>query len=320
MRILQYSLSLIVLTLMGNVLLSAQAQPVQKLRITILSTMLTDRAGKGEWGFSALVDADGHKLLFDSGTDSLLVLHNAKELGIDLSDVPVLILSHSHDDHTGGWNLLRNAFKDAHPTTLDTTYVGEGFFLNRYNADHSFSYSRSADSLRYVSEGGQIQVIKNFTQIYPGVFLTGPVPRQYPERNWSKGDYLNTIHGLVEDSIPEDMSLVIATAKGLVLLSGCGHSGIINTLSYVELNLPGKLYAADGGFHLFNASEKQLDFTADYLRKAGMQYFIGAHCTGINVVYEMRKLCALDKHHCVVGSVGSYFDLDTGITPGLLSK
>lgn len=100
------------------------AQLVHQLRITLLSTMLTDTKGEGEWGFSALVEADGHKILFDSGTDSLLVLNNAKALGIDLSDVPVLILSHSHDDHTGGWNTLHTAFKGR---ALDTTYVGEGF-------------------------------------------------------------------------------------------------------------------------------------------------------------------------------------------------
>jgi 7,8-dihydropterin-6-yl-methyl-4-(beta-D-ribofuranosyl)aminobenzene 5'-phosphate synthase len=318
MRNLKHSLCLVLLILWANIHLSAQL--VHKLRITILSTMLTDTGGKGEWGFSALVEADGHKMLFDSGTDSLLVLNNAKRLGIDLSDVPVLILSHSHDDHTGGWHVLRKAFRGANPSAYATTYVGEGFFLNRYNRDHSFAYSRKEDSSTYIAEGGQIKVFGRFTQIYPGVYLTGPVPRKYPERNWSKADFLNTSQGLVEDSIPEDMSLVVATDKGLVLLSGCGHSGIINTLSYVQQNLPGKLYAADGGFHLFNADEKQLDFTANYLKGAGMQYFIGAHCTGINVVYDMRTRCGLDKYHCIVGSVGSYFDLATGISAGLLSK
>jgi 7,8-dihydropterin-6-yl-methyl-4-(beta-D-ribofuranosyl)aminobenzene 5'-phosphate synthase len=308
MRYLHRALCLLLGLLLAEGPVSAQL--VHQLRITLLSTMLTDTAGKGEWGFSALVEADGHKILFDSGADSLLVLNNAKALGIDLSDVPVLILSHAHDDHTGGWNVLRPP----------TTYVGEGFFLPRYNADHSFGGSRSADSLRYVSGGGRIMVIKNFTELYPGIYLTGPVPRKYPERNYSKGDFLSTPKGLVEDSIPEDMSLVMATDKGLVLLSGCGHSGIINTLAYVRQHLAGNLYAADGGFHLFAASKQQLNFTADYLKKAGLQYFIGAHCTGINVVYELRQLCGLDKQHCVVGSVGSYFDLGTGIAPGLLSK
>jgi 7,8-dihydropterin-6-yl-methyl-4-(beta-D-ribofuranosyl)aminobenzene 5'-phosphate synthase len=296
------------------------AQTIQHLRITILSTMLADTVGKGEWGFSALVEADGHKMLFDAGTDSTLVLNNAKAWGIDLSDVPVLILSHSHRDHTGGWHVLRNAFRAEHPKTLSTTYVGEGFFLNRYNLDHSFEYNRIADSVRYLSEGGQFHVCGNFTQIYPGVYLTGPVPRKYKEKNYGRDTYLKTDRGFVEDSVPEDMSMVIVTTKGLVMLSGCGHSGIINTLAYIQQNIPGKLYAADGGFHLLNADEQQLDFTAKYLTNAGLKYFVGAHCTGINVVYEIRRRCGLERDQSIVGSVGSYFDLDKGIVPGYLAK
>ena len=282
--------------------------------------MLTDTVGKGEWGFSALVEVDGHKILFDAGTDSMLVLNNARELGIDLSDVPVLILSHSHPDHIGGWHVLRNSLRKTHSTALSTTYVGEGFFLNRYKPDHSLGYNRTNDSLRYLSEGGQFQVCRGFTQIYPGVYLTGPVPRKYQEKNYAKGALLKTDRGFVEDSIPEDMSLVITTTKGLVLLSGCGHSGIVNTLAYVQQNVPGNLYAVDGGFHLLSAGEEQLDFTAKYLKAAGMKYFVGAHCTGINVVYEIRRRCELERNQSIVGSVGSYFDLSRGIVPGFLSK
>jgi 7,8-dihydropterin-6-yl-methyl-4-(beta-D-ribofuranosyl)aminobenzene 5'-phosphate synthase len=299
---------------------SLSAQPVRQLRITILSTMLADTLGKGEWGFSALVEADGHKMLFDAGTDSTIVLENAKAWGIDLSDVPVLILSHSHADHTGGWHVLRNAFRGQSPKAYATTYVGEGFFQARYRKDHSVLYNRVGDSIRYLSEGGQIQICRGFTQIYPGVYLTGPVPRMYPEKNYGRGTCLKTDGGFVEDSVPEDMSMVIETTRGLVLLSGCGHSGLINTLAYVQENIPGKLYAADGGFHLLNADEQQLDFTARHLKAAGMQYFVGAHCTGINVVYEIRRRCGLERNQSIVGSVGSYFDLATGITPGFLAK
>src|SRR5580658_7936791 len=85
---------------------SGQNHSINNLKITILSTMLADTAGKGEWGFSALVEADGRKILFDAGTDSTLVVDNAKACGIDLSNISVLVFSHSHDDHTGGWHVL----------------------------------------------------------------------------------------------------------------------------------------------------------------------------------------------------------------------
>src|SRR2546430_381988 len=87
------------------------------LKVTILSTMLADQ-GLGEWGFSALVEADGHKILFDTGARPRTVLENAKELKIDLSDVQDVVLSHFHDDHTTGLMTLRREFAKANPAAL----------------------------------------------------------------------------------------------------------------------------------------------------------------------------------------------------------
>ncbi len=74
---------------------------VQNLKVTILSTMLSDE-GIGEWGFAALVEADGHRILVDTGAKPDTVLSNARELNIDLSDVREVVLTHNHDDHVGG--------------------------------------------------------------------------------------------------------------------------------------------------------------------------------------------------------------------------
>jgi 7,8-dihydropterin-6-yl-methyl-4-(beta-D-ribofuranosyl)aminobenzene 5'-phosphate synthase len=82
------------------------AGQVKTLKVTVLSTMLADR-GLGEWGYSALVEVDGKKILFDTGANPDVVLKNAKSLGIDLSDVEDVVISHNHDDHTGGLLTLR---------------------------------------------------------------------------------------------------------------------------------------------------------------------------------------------------------------------
>jgi len=282
--------------------------------------MLADTSGKGEWGFSALVEADGRKILFDAGTDSSLVADNARQCGVKLSDVETLILSHSHDDHTGGWHVLRNTFRSVIPLAYDTTYVGEGFFNKRFNNDESFLYSRVPDSARYTQEGGHIKVLDQFTEIYPGIYLSGPVPRKYNEKNYQKDNRIQSGNRFIEDDVNEDMSMIISTNKGLVLLSGCGHSGIVNTISYIQEYLKDSLYAAIGGFHLFNADDAQIKWTAGYLKKAGIKYFMGAHCTGINAVYEIRRLCAMKRNECVVGAVGSFFDLSQGIMPGWLAQ
>jgi len=114
----------------------AAAPRVHALRIQVLSTMLADE-GIGEWGFAALVEADGHRLLFDTGNHPTTVLDNAREMHLDLAQVPEVVLSHSHWDHTGGLLTLRRAVQEAHPEALRRVHVGRGLFWSRPNPDGS---------------------------------------------------------------------------------------------------------------------------------------------------------------------------------------
>src|SRR5215470_65435 len=110
---------------------AAQQHRVQSVDVKVLSTMLADTAGIGEWGFSALVVADGHRILFDTGARPETVRNNARELKVDLTNVPDVILSHNHGDHTGGLITLRRSVRDGHADALAVTHVGEGIFLKR---------------------------------------------------------------------------------------------------------------------------------------------------------------------------------------------
>ena len=117
---------------------------VKHLKITILSTMLA-QTGFGEWGFSALVEADSIKILFDAGGHERTVLENTKELNINLSNVPVLILSHWHDDHTAGRIPLRNAMDTINKQALAITHVGSGFLTAvLWQRVHSLQISQRA--------------------------------------------------------------------------------------------------------------------------------------------------------------------------------
>jgi 7,8-dihydropterin-6-yl-methyl-4-(beta-D-ribofuranosyl)aminobenzene 5'-phosphate synthase len=108
----------------------AHAEPgrVQSLKVTILSTMLADGQELGEWGFSALVEADGHRILFDTGAHTDVVLKNAQTLGVDLATVPEAVLSHNHWDHVGGLLTLRRSFLAKAPSALARVHVGKGIF------------------------------------------------------------------------------------------------------------------------------------------------------------------------------------------------
>ena len=288
------------------VVAAAPAQTVKSLKIQVLSTMLTADTGIGEWGFAAMVDVDGHRILFDTGARPDTVLNNARELKVDLNGVPDLILSHNHGDHTGGLNTLRQNF----PQSFTILHVGKGI-----------TYPRKPRTLSLSTYTGHIVEYDQPTQLYPGVWLTGPVPRKYPERNWSGSGQVQTPDGWVEDNLPEDMSLVFNTNNGLILLSGCGHAGVINTVDYAREKIrKAPLYAAIGGFHLYALDDAKLDWTAGKLREFGLRNFLGAHCTGIEAVQRIRQLTGLTRKTASVGAVGAVFELGKPMDPGSIAR
>jgi 7,8-dihydropterin-6-yl-methyl-4-(beta-D-ribofuranosyl)aminobenzene 5'-phosphate synthase len=173
----------------------------------------------------------------------------------------------------------------------------------------------------YESSGGKIIEYSKGVEIFPGAWLTGPVPRKYPERNWSNSGKVQTPNGLVEDNIPDDQSLVLNTPQGLVVLTGCGHAGIVNILTYAAEQFPNEpVYAVLGSLHLFPASDEQLNWTGDKLKEFRVANIMGAHCTGIEAVYRLRDRVGLTRKTAVVGTVGSTFTLTEGIRTGALAK
>jgi 7,8-dihydropterin-6-yl-methyl-4-(beta-D-ribofuranosyl)aminobenzene 5'-phosphate synthase len=290
---------------------------VKALKVTILSTMLAD-AGVGEWGFAALVEADGKKMLFDTGARPHTVLENAQELKVDLSDVQDVILSHFHEDHTTGLMTLRRELSKSNPAALSRVHVGQGIFLARRGRMQNPMVAMKKD---YEATGGKFIEHDKPEEILPGVWLTGPVPRAYPEKNYPPGVEVAKADGWAEDDLPEDQSLVVNTSRGLVLLAGCGHAGVVNTLTYARQFIrPAPVHAAIGGFHLYNAKDEQLDWTADKLKEFQIAQILGAHCTGIESVYRLRQRLGLNRHACVVGTVGATFDLQEGIHTGPIAQ
>ena len=302
----------ILVGLLAAVLAAAEPRQVQALKIRVLSTMLAD-AGIGEWGFAALVEADGKRILFDTGARPDTVLQNARELGVDLASVEQVILSHNHQDHTGGLMTLRRAFARQNPAALGTAIAGAGMFGTR--GPESFIEKLRGE---YQAAGGKFSIHDKPVELLPGVWFTGPVPRVHPERNWSGSAKLASG---AEDTLPEDASLVIVTSRGLVILAGCGHSGIINTVEYARKAIhKAPVHAAIGGFHLFEASGTTLAWTAQKLKEAGTEQLLGAHCTGIEATHQLRALLGLDRKRAAVAAVGAVFELGKPFDPGRIAR
>ena len=291
----------------------SQNNKIEDFKIIILSTMLSDTY-IGEWGFSALIEADGKKILFDAGSRENTVLQNAKELNINLNNIENVFLSHNHKDHTGGLINLKKNF----PNSFSKAHVGEGIFYSRPN---------SREGEHYILKNKDIieRLVTSFithtkpSQILPGIWTTGKIKRKYDEKNWSLlGKMIDSNGKSVEDIIPEDQSLFFDTNKGIVLVSGCGHAGLINTLEHVKKIFPKRpIYKIIGGFHLLKLNDEKLEWTATKMIEAGVKFFVGAHCTGINSTYSIRSHMKLSSKEALVGSVGTYIT-KKGIFPGFM--
>src|ERR1700761_6708836 len=296
---------------LGNV---KPKHPVQALKITVLVTNLAGDAheGDGEWGYSALVEVDGHRILYDTGSSVDLVLKNARALKIDLSDVEEVVLSHNHFDHVGGLLELRRELMKVNPKAMSKVHVGARIFERRLNDAGQDMNGLRLIKGEYLMTGGTFIVHDQPTELLPGVWLTGPVPRPNPEKNWFPGLSLATAKGNVEDNVPEDSALLFDTEQGMVILTGCAHAGIVNITEYARSLLGPRPIVADvGGLHLFSASDETLAWTADKLKQYGVLSLLAGHCTGIEATIQLRQLIGLNRK----SAVGSSFTLGVGIAP-----
>jgi 7,8-dihydropterin-6-yl-methyl-4-(beta-D-ribofuranosyl)aminobenzene 5'-phosphate synthase len=303
---------------------ASAAAPVKTVTVTVLSTMLVGAGGAngiGEWGFAAVLEADGRRILIDTGARAETVLKNVAELKVDLSDITDVVLTHNHGDHTGGLIALRREFMKKNPRALSRVHVPHGIFLSRLAPNGVETNGLTPIRAEYEKSGGQFIEHAAPFELLPGVWLLGPVPRVHPERNFGGGGVLPTPAGPIEDNVPEDTAVVVNTPNGLVVISGCGHAGIINTLEYARKTVRDvPVEAAIGGFHLFGATDAALAWTGERLRALGVRNLLGAHCTGIEAVFRLRQLTGLSRAAAVVGAVGSTFTLGTGITSPPLAR
>ncbi|NKC01142.1 MAG: MBL fold metallo-hydrolase [Pseudomonadales bacterium] len=299
--------------------LAEKANTISPPNITILSTMAANFAGIGEWGFSALISTPEEDILFDTGFKARTVLDNAKSLNVTLGSIEKVVLTHFHTDHTGGLLTLRRAHMDKYPQALSKVYVGKGFFRQRYNSKHEPSYSLGTtdtqtfdrpEEFRAAAEALGIQFIEvsNTLEIVPGIFLTGPIPRIHNEENYSPGSLLKTKEGYQPDWIPESQVLGINTERGWMLISGCGHAGIVNASEKLPQTIDQPIVMGIGGFHLFRADSQTIAWTAGQLQKFGLQKFLGAHCTGVSATYQIGEALELPHSEISIGAVGTRVD------------
>ena len=248
-----------------------------EIQITTLSENTANIGFLAEWGLSILVEADGQKVLFDTGR-SFSTVHNAQLLGLDLSAVDRIVLSHGHQDHTGGlYEVLRRAGQKeviAHPAIWEKKYGARQGERERYAG---IPFAREV----LESLGASFNLAKEPVKLSDSMMTTGEIPMVTDYEEVDHNLYVRESGGQRPDSLADDLALIIDTEFGLVVILGCAHRGIVNTLRHAQ-KLTGKelIYAAIGGTHLFRASEERLRKTVIALREMGVQRLGVSHCTG----------------------------------------
>jgi 7,8-dihydropterin-6-yl-methyl-4-(beta-D-ribofuranosyl)aminobenzene 5'-phosphate synthase len=288
----------------------------QDVTVTILSSNLANGATVGEWGLSAFVEVDGQCVLFDAGRYPDTVLRNAGVLGVDLSCVTDVVLSHFHFDHNTGLLPLLRDLREKNPSAIQRVHVAEGFFLRRQlpQGDDYVDWNQMI-AVRDTLEAAGVEIIEHSgpTEILPSVWVTGPVERVHDEQEYGRTRML--VDGeWVQDYVPESQGLSVLTDEGHIVLLGCGHSGVVNALEHVQATIEdAPIHALMGGLHLFNASDEMLGWTADRLRSIRVEHLMAGHCTGIEPLLRLRIGLNLNRRTAVVGAVGSQFVLGEGI-------
>ena len=291
----------------------------ESVAVTILSSNLANGSTVGEWGFSALVEVDGRCVLFDAGRHPDTVLRNVEVLNVDLSCVTDVVLSHFHSDHNTGLIPILDDVRPNNPDAMRRIHVAQGFFLPRRMSTMTGDDERNAMiAMRVPLEAAGVEFIEHSepAEILPGVWVTGPVDRPHPEKNYPQTIQVNIDGEWIEDYVPDSQGLTVVTAEGPIVLLGCGHSGAVNLLEHVQSSIQDQpIHALMGGMHLFGADDQTLGWTTDRLREIGVQHLMAGHCTGIEPLFRLRTGLNLNRRTAVVGAVGSRFVYGDGIHP-----
>lgn len=283
-------------------------RPANKLRVTTLSTMVADwgygtnSTQMGEWGYSALVEValpSGKKetILFDTGMKEKTVLINAGSLvanpkklrgySIDLSKIENVILSHHHEDHTGGFLSLWKNIKNKDSNTFKNIYVPYGF-LKKHKEDYGTDLQKEFKKLG----GHDFTILKGAKEIFPGVWISGPI---------------KALNKIKDKSDRDEQALFVETSQGIVIISGCAHGGAKSILASMQKTLGRKdVFGMIGGWHFFKDKRnvKYLDKLGSYLKDVlKVKHFLGSHCSGIEPVFYLKKWIPKS----LIDSVGTRF-------------
>jgi 7,8-dihydropterin-6-yl-methyl-4-(beta-D-ribofuranosyl)aminobenzene 5'-phosphate synthase len=255
----------------------------------------------GEHGLAFLIEAGDKWVLFDTGQSGTVLLHNLEVLEQDPASIDALVLSHAHNDHAGGLALLKDHLRPGIPL-----YAHPDIFRERFSKKDDVIHNKTFTMPRQAIESQfDLRLHAEPQEILPGVWTTGGITER-PELEGRSADHLMREAGeLVPDAYRDDMAMVIQGGDRLMVLCGCCHAGLLNTLAHVERNFSAPIAYIAGGLHLAAYSDDQVQHVGEVLSaKSTLQRVYPSHCTGEAAYVILTNMLGLATvHPCPAGTI-----------------
>lgn len=272
-----------------------------KFKATVLceNYVISNAGAIAEHGWSIYLETNYGNFLFDTGQGKAII-NNARIFKIDLSTINGIMLSHHHFDHTGG---LLDVLSVAGTVNVYThpDLFKDSFSIKDKQARHiGIPFSHSV----LESNGARFKFNTDWEEIVPGLSLTGEIPRNTDFEKGDEGLVIKKDTSFEQDPIKDDQTLVMETEKGLYIILGCAHSGIINILNYaIEKTSQDHICAIIGGTHLGGVSKEQQQKSIEALKKYDVDRIGVSHCTGLKASMLLAQEFGEKFFFCNVGTV-----------------
>ncbi len=252
----------------------------------------------GEHGLSFLLEVESQRLLLDTGASATILGHNLALRQVSPRDLHAVALSHGHRDHTGGLGLLLQAHPRlplyAHPAVCEPRYSKRG--------DETHEIGMPPEIIAQVAQG-ELHTSRGPQEIVPGVWTTGEIVDRPEPEGRGAGHLVRRDGRMLPDPYIDDLSLVLRTERGLTLLCGCCHAGLLNTLEQVRRNFGAYPRVIAGGTHLVGSDAAGIAHVIARLQEIGVEALYPNHCTGQAAYVALATALGDSVHPCPAGTV-----------------